>query len=71
MVICALKEVLRVLTWADWAGRSKLDVMDELRSQEEKRETARPQGSELSFKQGANTWECPSAGRDKGLQRPE
>ena len=27
MVICALKEVLRVLTWGDWAGRSKRDVM--------------------------------------------
>lgn len=37
MVICALKEVLRVLTWGDWAGRSKIDVMAELRSQEEKK----------------------------------
>lgn len=44
MVICVLKEVLRVLTWADWAGKSELDVMDELRSQEEKKGDAQATG---------------------------
>lgn len=44
IVICALKEVLRVLTCADWAGRSKLDVMDELRSQEEKKRDSQATG---------------------------